>query len=471
MNKWFLVASLLFSAFVCQSRSMDYYITSYGAKKDTSVLSTKAIQKAIDDCAANGGGYVVVPAGSFKTGSIFLRDNVYLYLSPGAVLYGSRSCKDYIPVQPKYVAYKTGRPTIQLIYGESITNSGILGEGTIDGQGAFFRQNKNFGDELISKGEDDGVVGGRPHLIRFITCRNITVKGVSLRSSPCWLQHYLACDNVCISGLKIFNRATQNNDAIDIDGCRNVVISDIISDTEDDGITLKSTSPRATENVTITNCTVSSQCNAIKLGTETNGGFKNITISNCVIKPSYIPEPKPFNGIEGGLAGLALEIEDGGILEGVTISNIVVRGTQAPIFIRLGCRSRSWSKDVKIEHVGQLRNVSISNVQALDVGHVGCSITGIPGHRVENITLRDVYIELAGNIEGKTVVENPAERERDYPECTMFTGWNHGKGLLPSKGFFVRHAKNVRFENVRIHSRVPDERPDFVFQDVISDER
>ena len=462
-----LMLGLMAVSASCMAGNMMYYITHYGARADTAVLSTKAIQKAIDACAAGGGGYVVVPAGSFKTGSIFLKDNVYLYLSPGAVLYGSRSGKDYIPVQPAYVAYKTGRPTIQLIYGENITNSGILGQGTIDGQGSFFKRVTDFGDELITKGEDDGVVGGRPHLIRFITCRNITVKDVSLRNSPCWLQHYLACDDVHLSGLKIFNRATHNNDAIDIDGCHNVVISDIISDTDDDGITLKSTSPRATENVTITNCTVSSHCNAIKMGTETNGGFKNITISNCVIKPSDAREPKTIYGRDTGLAGLALEIEDGGTLEGVTISNIVVRGTQAPVFIRLGNRSRSYSKDVKIENVGQLRNVSISNLQAVDVGHVGCSITGIPGYRVENITLRDVFIELAGEIEGKTVVEDPDELEGNYPECTMFTGWNYGKGMLPAKGFFVRHARNVRFENVVIRSKVPDERPDFIFQDVV----
>ena len=468
MKKQILVTVFAFAvSCFCQARSMEYYITHFGAKADTACLSTKAIQKAIDVCAADGGGYVVIPAGSFKTGSIFLKDNVYLYLSPGAVLYGSRRGKDYIPVQPEYVAYKTRRPTIQLIYGENISNSGVLGQGTIDGQGAFFQKNENFGDALITRGEDDGVVGGRPHLIRFITCQNITVMGVSLRNSPCWMQHYLACDDVHLSGLRIFNRATHNNDAMDIDGCRNVVISDIISDTDDDGITLKSTSPRVTENVTITNCTVSSHCNAIKMGTETNGGFRNITISNCVIKPSLITEPGVLFGRDTGLAGLALEIEDGGIMEGVTISNIVVQGTQAPVFIRLGSRSRSWTEDVKIEKVGQIRNISISNLQAVDAGHVGCSITGIPGHRVENITLRDVFIELAGDIEGKTVVENPAEMERDYPECTMFTGWNYGSGMLPSKGFFVRHAKNVRFENVVIHSRVYDDRPDFVFLDVV----
>lgn len=131
---------------------------------------------------------------------------------------------------------------------------------------------------------DEGIT--RPHLIRFICSRNITVKDITLKNSGCWMQHYLACDNVYLRGLKIFNRDNYNNDAVDLDGCHEVVVSDIISDTDDDGITLKSTSPRLCENIVINNCIVSSHCNAIKLGTETTGGFKNINISNCVVKPS-----------------------------------------------------------------------------------------------------------------------------------------------------------------------------------------
>jgi polygalacturonase len=114
-------------------------------------------------------------------------------------------------------------------------------------------------------------------------CRNVLVRNINLRNSAMWMQHYLACEDLTVSGIKVFNHANQNNDMIDIDGCRNVIISDCYGDTDDDALTFKSTSPYTCENITVTNCILSSHCNAIKCGTESTGGFKNITISNCVI--------------------------------------------------------------------------------------------------------------------------------------------------------------------------------------------
>lgn len=446
LNYFFSVALCAFVASATSLSAADVNVMNYGAKQDTTVLSTKAIQKAIDACAASGGGYVNVPSGSYKIGSIFLKDNVYLNLAPGAVIYGSTKVKDYTPVKPAFLSLRTGIPTIQLIYGEGLHNTGICGKGTIDGQGRHFIKRKTT---------DEGIE--RPHLIRFVSCDGVKVEDVTLRDSGCWMQHYLACDNVYLRGLNIFNRATKNNDAVDIDGCHNVVISDLICDTDDDGITLKSTSPRLTENVVISNCVVSSHCNAIKLGTETNGGFRNISISNCVVKPSEVPGL--FFGYEGGISGVSLEMVDGGILDGVTVSNIMIRGTQVPIFIRLGNRARSYAENVSVDNIGQLKNVSISNLRAVEAGNVGCSITGMPGHPVENILLRDIYIETVGNPDPSKIVAEPEELEKGYPEATMF-------GLLPCSGFFVRHAANVRFENVNISTSKPDPRPTFKYEDV-----
>ena len=93
---------------------------------------------------------------------------------------------------------------------------------------------------------DEGIT--RPHLLRFIQCRDITVRGITLRNSGCWMQHYLACDNVRIEGIVVQNRNNYNNDALDIDGCHNVLVRGLMADSDDDGITLKSTSPRLCEN-------------------------------------------------------------------------------------------------------------------------------------------------------------------------------------------------------------------------------
>ncbi len=423
----------------------NHVITTYGAQADTTVLSTGAIQQAIDACHAEGGGKVIVPAGKFKTGSLFLKSNVYLYLSPGAVLYGSKDKQDYIPVKPAFLSLRTWEATIQLIYGENLCNSGICGEGTIDGQGEVFVKRKE---------KDEGLE--RPHLIRFVTSKNITVKDVTLRNSGCWMQHYLACDDLQLSDLRIYNRATKNNDALDLDGCHNVTVHGLICDSDDDAITLKSTSPRMCENVSITNCVISSHCNGIKLGTETNGGFRNILIADCVVKPSNVAEPKIF-GFRDGISGISIEMVDGGVLDGVVVSNIMIRGTRSPIFIRLGNRSRPYAEGIPVENVGVLKNVLISNVMALDAGEVGCSITGLAGHPVENITLRNITMDFAGNPD--KIVAKPEEKEASYPEATMF-------GVLPAYGFFVRHARNVKFEGMELRTKNPDLRPAMLFEDV-----
>ena len=293
-------------------------------------------------------------------------------------------------------------------------------------------------------------------LLRFIDCRDVTVEGITLRNSGCWMQHYLACDRVKIHGIKIFNRNNYNNDALDLDGCHDVVVSDIIADSDDDGITLKSTSPRMCENINITNCAVSSHCNAIKLGTETNGGFRNINIHGMVVKPSADQSSQYF-GKKRGICGIALEIVDGGTLENVNVSDITITGTESPIFVRLANRARGYYEGQVIDSIGKLRDVSLSNIRITDAGSYGCSITGLPGHPVENITLDNILLSHEGG--GKNCPVPTDEKEKEYPEATMW-------GPFPAKGFFVHHARNIKFNNVEIRTTSPDERPDYVKADV-----
>ena len=205
--------TILSSLFTISASASDYNIVSYGAKSDTTVLSTMAIQRAIDDCSKARGGRVVVPAGNYKTGTIVLKSDVHLYLEKGATLYGSTDLKDYLPMQSDYVSLRTQTPTIQLIYADKVKNVMIDGEGTIDGQGRAFKK-LTWNDEGIT----------RPHLIRFIQSEEITVKDITLKNSGCWMQHYLACLRVRIENLKIYNRNNYNNDGLDIDGCSGVFV-------------------------------------------------------------------------------------------------------------------------------------------------------------------------------------------------------------------------------------------------------
>ena len=467
--------TVLFVSVCLQTNARDFVITDFGAKSDTTVLSTAAIQTAID-CCANEGGRVVVPAGNFKTGTIVLRSNVNLHLESGATLYGSTDLRDYRRMKSSYISLRTHTPTIQLIYADSVENVVIDGYGTIDGQGRGFKK-LSWNDEGIT----------RPHLLRFIQSRDIVVKDINLRNSGCWMQHYLACDRVRIDGIKVTNRNNYNNDALDLDGCHDVIVRGVIADSDDDGITLKSTSPRLCEDIVIENCIVSSHCNAVKLGTETNGGFRNILIRGIVVKPST-DQTTQFFGRECGTSALSLEIVDGGLMENVSVDGMNIMGTESPIFVRLAHRGRGYTfnksgaeafvsqsvqggnegatrsqKPDSVETVGRMRSIYINNVHARDCGNFGSSITGLEGHEVEDVRVSNVNIRQRGGIthnDLKLIDEALRdEKTAEYPEATMW-------GPLPAKGFYVRHARNVRFENVEIYTETDDARPEFVKIDV-----
>jgi len=445
---------LFFLSGAINAVAADYNIKDFGAVDNMMTKSTASIQNAIDMCHRQGGGRVVVPSGQFVTGSIVLRSNVELHLEHGATLYGSTDLEDYQPMKSSYVSLRTQTTTIQLIYADSVSHVAITGTGTIDGRGRAFKK-------LLWN--DEGIT--RPHLLRFIQSSDITIKDVTLRNSGCWMQHYLACDRLTIDGVKVFNRNNYNNDALDIDGCHEVIVRGVIADSDDDAITLKSTSPRLCENVRISDCLVSSHCNAVKLGTETNGGFRNISISGIVVKPSY-DQGEKFFGQWIGSSAISLEIVDGGVMENVSVSDITVEGTESPIFIRLGNRGRGYlsgGKDmehiVPIDHVGSINNVHLSHIHIYKAGSMGCSITGLKGHPVENIWLSDITLHHKGGIQSSDLnAINEAvadEKEKEYPEATMW-------GNLPAKGFFVRHARNVFFNDITIETEQTDVRPDFV---------
>ena len=448
----------------------DYNIVSYGAKSDTTVLSTAAIQQAIDDCSKAGGGRVIVPAGQYKIGTIILKSDVHLFLEQGATLFGSTDLKDYKPMKSDYVSLRTQTNTIQLIYADKVKNVVIDGYGTIDGRGRAFKK-LSWNDEGIT----------RPHLLRFIQGEDITVRNITLKNSGCWMQHYLACDRLKIEGIKVQNRNNYNNDALDLDGCHDVIVQGMIADSDDDAITLKSTSPRLCENIRISDCVVSSHCNAVKLGTETNGGFRNINISGIVVKPSSDQSSQFFGAPSKiGTSALSLEIVDGGVMENVNVSDFTVEGTESPIFIRLGNRGRGYklrnastglsgngnedtiTELIPIDHVGTIDGIHLDNFQIRNAGPVGCSITGLPGHPVKNIWLSNITLRHKGGVKAADLaaindsIRN--EKEKAYPEATMW-------GNLPAKGFYVCHARNVHFNNIYVETAEADVRPDIVKTD------
>ncbi len=448
-NKSLLAAILLtFSINIFSQIDNTFNVLDYGAVSDGKALDTEAVRKAVDACAVNG-GTVLFPSGTYLIGSVDLKSNVDIYLQQGAYLLGSTDIKDYEERTPKLKSYNDYFLKHSMFYAEDVENISIRGEGTIDGQGGSF---------VITTNKKPERYMNRPFIIRFVECRNVRVEGVTLRNSAMWMQQYLACESVFIRGIKVYNHSNKNNDMIDIDGCKNVVISDCIGDSDDDALTLKSTSTRITENVTISNCVLSSHCNAIKFGTESTGGFRNITISNCVIKPSE--HPTHIYGADNGISGITIGMVDGGVVDGIVISDIRIDGPMVPIYMRLGNRGRKHTPDAPQPGVGTFKNVKISNVIATNVGSAtGSSITGIPGNYIENVTLSNIYIEYPGGGTSEDAVKVIEELENHYPESTKW-------GNLPSYGFFIRHVKDITLKDVEISYAEKDVRSAIICDDV-----
>jgi polygalacturonase len=437
-------------------------ILAFGAKGDGITLNTAAIQSAIDDLASKGGGRLIIPEGQFLSGSIILKSGVELHLQQNAVLLGSTN--------PYH--YKGLNRWKALILADGQTNIAISGKGTIDGQGRRLALNA---DSLYYIGEMDAKYYNlrrkrpneyfRPQNIELVKCKNISITGITIKNAACWVQTYDLCQNLVIDSIRVESDAYWNNDGIDISDCKNVRITNCFVNSADDGICLKShATDHWNDSVYIANCTVRSSASAIKFGTASTGGFKNVKIENIKVYDTF-------------RSAIAIESVDGGTLENIDINNIIATNTGNAIFIRLGHRNTD-------EKVGVLRNVSIRNVKVeipfdrpdksydlrgpeLPFFHnpFPCSIAGIPGHPVENVSLENIEITFPGRgNDGMAIIplnrlKDIPEVEDEYPEFSMF-------GELPAWAFYVRHVKGLNMKNISVKAEAKDYRPAFVFDDI-----
>ncbi len=408
-----------------------YVVTDYGAAGDGRTKDTAAIQGAIDAAGRQNGACVYFPRGTYLTGTLFLRSGVTIRLGSGAIVLGSTNLADYPRVVPAFRSYTDNYATQSLFYAETIENAAIIGEGTIDGAGAAFTS-RSYRD--------------RPFVIRFITCRNIRVEGITLRNAAMWMQHYLACEQVTLRGLTVDNRCNHENDGMDIDSCRSVRVFDCDIRSNDDALVFKSSSKKACEDATVTNCILSSRCNAIKMGTESSGGFRRISIKNCNVRDTR-------------LAGIALEIVDGGTLDGISLSDVEMQNVGTPIFLRLGNRARPPTQDDDKPDIGTFRNVTITRIKAVGAGITGSSITGLPDHPIENVRLTDIDLTYAGGGSREDASRTLPELPDRYPESTMF-------GRLPAHGLYCRHVSGLTLDRWRVRLASPDQRPPLVCEDV-----
>ena len=427
-----------------------FNIKSYGAIGNGVAMETEAIQKTIDACQAAGGGIVWVPAGDFQIGTIWLRSNITLSLDYGASLLGSQKIADYkteglsIP--------REGGPHC-LIYAENASNIVIEGLGVIDGRGT-----PEFFPRIRSRGKE---TSKRPRLIRMVNCDQLTFSGVTYKRPAFWGLHLIDCRNIHFNAVTIrFRNNGYNNDGLDLDGCENVLIENCDIDSGDDAICLKSTK-NPCRNIVVRGCRVTSNTAPLKFGTSSRGGFIDVKVTNCYFYNS------PMGAIK-------LQLVDGGRLENVDISRIVMEDVGNPIFIRLGNRGRTYTKrtgqkqdaNVKPEgaQVGTLKDVRIRDlvveVTGEDKSRSGpIMITGIPGHYVEDVVLENIKISYPGGGTQEDTERMVPEDIARYPEQFFF-------GVLPSWGAYIRHARNIEFKNVNMQTRASDKRKKIVLDDV-----
>lgn len=436
-------------------------IVEHGAREGSDFVNTQAIQAAIDHVGATG-GRVVVPAGIWRTGTIWLRSGVDLHLMPQAVLMGTNNPADYPPYCPAGKGHAVSRRAFdrRMVFGCDLTDVSITGMGSIDGAGGC-------ADHEFERGPE-----GRPANLQFVNCRNVTVRDIHLRQAGSWMQQYLACEELFIHNIRVWNHGNPTNDGLDIDGCRDVRISHCDIDSHDDALVFKSTGPKQCRDIVVTGCRLRSHCHGIKFGTESVGGFENIRIADCLISDSRLP--MPLEGYPHGrpvITGCALECVDGGTMRMISISGLVIENVFAPIFIKLGNRHHRDIPGENFEGCGILEDIHISNIIARSAGPFTCSITGYPGHPVRRVHINDISIEHRGGVTADEILPVVPENSTAYPEINMFEKAS-GKHL-PAWGFYIRHAEDVRLSGLKLRLLAQDARKAIVteaFRGVVEEE-
>lgn len=466
-----------------------FNVRKFGAKGDGTHLDSPAINKAIEAAACQGGGTVLVPAGTYLSGSIRLKDNIHLLIDSGAKILGAPQSMMAYDAEEEFTAapaYQDGGHTYfhnSLIWGENLTNVSITGNGMI--QGSIGVTNESGRDVNIGLVRSDGIedhmdgfdnfgkanaAAPNPgtnawpqHLgnkaIALKLCKNVLIRDVTIYRGGHFAILVTGCTDMTVDNVTL----DTDRDGIDIDCCRNTMVSNCrINSPNDDGLCPKATYALGkqvpTENLTIVNCQVSGfnvgtlldgtmvpSKNAngrIKFGTESSGGFINCTIANCTFR---------------ACRGLALEEVDGAMMENISINNITMMDTPSyGIYITTGKRNRTPN----LTTTSHARNIHISNVIMDGVGTMsGIQIMGLPELPVEGVRLDNIRLVSNGGGTAEDAARVPKELGTGYPEP-------RGLGTLPSYGVYARHVKGLELANINVSYVTNDLRSPLVCSDV-----
>jgi polygalacturonase len=450
-----------------------YNVRAFGAKGDGKTLDHPAINRAIDAAARMGGGTVVVPPGVYLCGSIHLQSNIHFVIEAGATILGAPQKLNAYDLTEAWTnnPYQDGGHCYfhnSLIWGENLTNVFITGQGTISGGGLVRADgllDRMCGYKSWNPTNYVPVKTNYPPVrlgnkaIALKLCRNVLIRDVTIYHGGHFAILVTGCDNMTVDNVTM----DTDRDGIDIDCCRNTMVSNCrINSPNDDGLCPKSSFALGrrvlTENLTIVNCQVSGfevgtlldgtmkpsprHNGRIKFGTESAGGFRNCTVANCTFR---------------SCKGLALEEVDGGIMENISINNLTM--TDVPdyaIYITTGKRNRAPVS----ESPSVCRNISISDVIADGVGKAASvELFGLPDHPLEGIRLDNIRIINNGGGVATNAIHMPRELAYDYPDPSR-------EGTMPAYGIFARHVKGLELANINFSFKTNDLRPAIICADV-----
>ncbi|HOV22224.1 MAG TPA: glycosyl hydrolase family 28 protein [bacterium] len=363
-----------------------YKIEDFDIKGDGKTINTEAIQKAIDTCNENGGGKIIFSSGIFKTGTIELKSNVQLHLERGCKIIGSENPDDYRELEANGFLMQRIEPKKEmtknaLIIASESENISITGYGEINGSGLSFY--KNTPSDENGKYNKPNIP--RPRIIMFYKCKNVFIEGVKFVDSPCWTIWFMKCEDINIHNIRIFgNKRMRNIDGIDVDACKNVIISDCIMDTEDDCIAIRSMQnlydePAICENITVSNCILRTSCQGIRIGCPGDGIIQNCVFTNLIIEGArgiISQHPKIY---------LPENITDGADIHDIMFSNITIKSNLSPIWLYI-------ENGIKLT---RLSDINFSNIKIIKSGEA-LIIKGNEETKIYNITFNNLEMENSG---------------------------------------------------------------------------
>lgn len=443
-------------------------VREFGARGDGITLDTGSIQNAINTCHNNGGGYVVFDRGTFVSGTIYMKSNVFLRIEIGAKLLASPSIDDY-GLDTHYNRYQN-EPELDrcFIYAQDCENIGFVGDGEINGNVECF---PNKGSIY------------RPMMIRVLRCTNIKLKDLRLYDTAGWTTAFLDSQKIWATNLDIYNDKRYNGDGLDFDGCSDVFVSNCAITGTDDNLCLQaSNKDYPVRNVHITNCRFTGLCAGLRIGLKSVGSISHVTISNCTF-------------INVWREGIKIECTEGGNISDIMISSIAMHNVTRPLFIILNNRLDYLGSSIGVTNVpdfGTMDRIFISDLTATDDEEMrnihyrfsddimgepkfaGIRIDANEEHKIGAVSIKGLRYKYIGGVKLSDIPE--ANSYPSVQDMRVFKGKdtdvseNYNPTWSRATFMDIRNVENLIMFDIEFETIYPDERESIFIDDIAYDQ-